>query len=183
MHGPIWLENPIISLALLAIGFYLLYRATITEKHHREPQHSNSSYSLEKKLFGHKIIDTSKGWLFFTSFLVLVALGAHFLAEYTFHLYDITPIDRFTHGLSGMALTAIVLNLYLTRKRKYYYTVSIAASWVPFVLWEVYEWIYATYSGPSGFIQTEPWDMAIDLWIDSLGALAICFLYDEFTEG
>jgi hypothetical protein len=44
----------------------------------------------------------------------------------------------------------------------------------------VYEWIYATYSGPSGFIQTEPWDMAIDLWIDSLGALAICFLYDEF---
>jgi uncharacterized membrane protein YjdF len=103
--------------------------------------------------------------------------------RYTFHLYDITPIDRFTHGLSGMALTAIVLNLYLTRNRKYYYTVSIAVSWVPFVLWEVYEWIYATYSGPSGFIQTEPWDMVIDLWIDSLGALAICFLYDEFTEG
>jgi hypothetical protein len=25
--------------------------------------------------------------------------------------------------------------------------------------------------------------MAIDLWIDSLGALAICFLCDEFTEG
>ena len=112
---------------------------------------------------------------FFTSFLVLVALGAHFLAKYTFHLYDITPIDRFTHGLSGMALTAIVLNLYLTRNRKYYYTISIAVSWVPFVLWEVYEWIYATYSGPSGFIQTEPWDMVIDLWIDSLGALAICF--------
>jgi hypothetical protein len=120
MHGPIWLENPIISLALLTIAFCLLYRALITEKHHREPQHSNSSYSLEKKLLGHKIIDTSRGWLFFTSFLVLVALGAHFLAEYTFHLYDITPIDRFTHGLSGMALTAIVLNLYLTRNRKYY---------------------------------------------------------------
>ena len=182
MHGPIWLENPIISLVLLAIAFYLLYRALITEKHHREPQHSSSNYNIEKKLFGHKIIDTSRGWLFFTSFLVLVALGAHFLAEYTFHLYDITPIDRFTHGLSGMALTAIVLNLYLTRNRKYYYTVSIAVSWVPFVLWEVYEWIYATYSGPSGFIQTEPWDMVIDLWIDSLGALAICFLYDEFTE-
>lgn len=183
MHGPIWLENPIISFVLLAMGFYLLYRALIIEKHHREPQHSNSSYSVEKRLFGHKIIDTSRGWLFFTSFLVLVALGAHFLAEYTFHLYDITPIDRFTHGLSGMALTAIVLNLYLTRNKKYYYSVSIAASWIAFVLWEVYEWIYATYSGPSGFIQTEPWDMAIDLWVDSLGALAICFLCDEFTEG
>lgn len=182
MHGLIWLENPISSLTLLAIAFYLLYRALITEKHHREPQHSNSRYSLEKKFLGHKIFDTSKGWVFFTSFLVLAALGAHFLAEYTFHIYDITPIDRFTHGLSGMALTAIVLNLYLTRNRKYYYTISIAASWVPFVLWEAYEWIYATYSGPSGFIQTEPWDIAIDLWIDSLGALAICFLYDEFTE-
>jgi hypothetical protein len=68
MHGPIWLENPIISLVLLAMAFYLLYRALITEKHHREPQHSNSSYSLEKKLFGHKIIDTSGGWLFLRLF-------------------------------------------------------------------------------------------------------------------
>src|ERR671919_2121172 len=142
MHGPIWLENPIISLVLLAIAFYLLYRALITEKHHREPQHSNSSYSLEKKFFGHKIIDTSKGWVFFTSFLVLTALGAHFLAEYTFHIYDITPIDRFTHGLSGMALTAIILNLYLTRKREFYYVVSIGVSWIAFILWEVYELIY-----------------------------------------
>jgi len=43
-----------------------------------------------------------------------------------------------------MALTAIVLNVYLTRNRKYYYNVSIAASLIAFVLWEVYEWIYAT---------------------------------------
>lgn len=86
MHGPIGLENTIISLVLLATAFYMLYRALITEKHHREPQHNNSRYSLEKKIFGHKIIDTSRGWLFFTSFLALVAIGAHFLAEYTFHL-------------------------------------------------------------------------------------------------
>jgi hypothetical protein len=31
MHGPIWLENPIISLVLLATGFYMLYGALITE--------------------------------------------------------------------------------------------------------------------------------------------------------
>ncbi len=97
MHGPIWLENSIISLVLMAMGFYLLYRALITEKHHRAPQHRNSYYSIEKEVFGHKVIDTSRGWIFFTSFLTLVALGAHILAEYTFHLYDITPIDRFTH--------------------------------------------------------------------------------------
>jgi polyferredoxin len=83
----------------------------------------------------------------------------------------------------GNGADSIVLNIYLTRNRKYYYNVSIAASWIAFVLWEVYEWIYATYNGPSDFIQTKPWDMAIDLWIDSLGALAICFLCDEFTEG
>jgi hypothetical protein len=84
MHGPIWLENPINSLMLLAIAFYLLYRALITEKRHREPQHSSSNYNIEKKLFGHKIIDTSRGWLFFTSFLALVALGSHFLANIHF---------------------------------------------------------------------------------------------------
>ena len=32
-----------------------------------------------------------------------------------------------------------------------------------------------------GYIQTEPMDLAIDLWVDSLGALAVCFLYDEFS--
>jgi len=70
---------------------------------------------------------------------VLSAIGAHFLAEYTFHLYDTTPIDKFTHGLSGMAITAVILNFYLTRKRKLYYFIAIGASWVAFVLWEIYE--------------------------------------------
>jgi hypothetical protein len=51
MHGLIWLENPIISLVLLATAFYLLYRALITEKHHRGPQHSSSDYDIEKKAF------------------------------------------------------------------------------------------------------------------------------------
>jgi uncharacterized membrane protein YjdF len=97
-------------------------------------------------------------------------------------VYDVTPVDRFTHGLSGMAVTAIILNLYLTRKRQFYYVVSIGASWIAFILWEVYELIYIAYSGLSGFIQSDSWDIVIDLWIDSLGALAICFLYAEFTE-
>jgi hypothetical protein len=34
-----------------------------------------------------------------------------------------------------------------------------------------------------GFIQTEPMDLGIDLWVDTLGALAVCFLYDEFSQG
>ncbi|MDQ3869090.1 MAG: hypothetical protein M3250_05990 [Thermoproteota archaeon] len=81
-----------------------------------------------------------------------------------------------------MAVTAIILNFYLTRKRELYYIVSIGASWIAFVLWEVYELIYIAFVGPSGFIQSEPWDIAIDLWIDTLGALAICFIYDEYTH-
>ena len=47
---------------------------------------------------------------------------------------------------------------------------------------EVYELIYIAYTGPSAFIQSDPWDLAIDLWIDTLGALMICFIYDEFTH-
>lgn len=53
--------------------------------------------------------------MFFTAFLGLSALGVHLFAEFVLHLYDVTPIDRFTHGLSGMAVTAVILNLRLTR--------------------------------------------------------------------
>ena len=81
-----------------------------------------------------------------------------------------------------MAVTAIILNLYLTKKRQFYYVVSIGASWIAFILWYLYVLIYIAYCGPSGFILSDSWDIVIDLWIDSLGALAICFLYDEFTE-
>lgn len=33
-----------------------------------------------------------------------------------------------------------------------------------------------------GISQPEPMDLAVDLWIDSLDALAVCFLYDEFSH-
>jgi uncharacterized membrane protein YjdF len=129
-----------------------------------------------------RIIDTNRGWILFTLSLGGLALGSHFISEYVFHLYDTTPIDSFTHGLSAMGITAIVLNFYLTRKRKMYYPISIGAAWIGFIIWEIYEWIHVTISGPGGFIQTEPIDMAIDLWVDTLGALTICFIYDEFTN-
>jgi hypothetical protein len=181
MHGPAWLENSSFSIIIIAAAFLLLYKSLTTAKHHRHHQHSNH-IGLEKKVLGHKIIDTNKGWLFFTGFIALSAIGAHYLAENTFHVYDVTPVDRFTHGLSGMAVTAIILNFYLTRKRELYYIVSIGVSWIAFVLWEVYELVYIAFVGPSGFIQSEPWDIAIDLWIDTLGALAICFIYDEYAH-
>jgi uncharacterized membrane protein YjdF len=181
MHGPPWLENPAFSIILIAIGFYLLYKALGTEKQHRAHQQSDHG-NIERKVFGRKVIDTNKGWVLFTISISLFAIGAHYLAENTFHVYDTTPVDRFTHGLSGMAITAIVLNIYLTRRREYYYPIAIGVSWIAFVLWEVYELIYVAYTGPSGFIQSDPWDLAIDLWIDTLGALTICFMYDEFTQ-
>jgi uncharacterized membrane protein YjdF len=181
VHGPSWLENPTLSIILIIIGFYLLYRAIITEKQHRA--HQLSEYgNIEREVFARKVIDTNRGWILFTISISLFALGAHYVAENTFHVYDTTPVDRFTHGLSGMAITAIVLNLYLTRRREYYYPVAIGVSWIAFIVWEVYELIYIAYNGPTGFIQSDPWDLAIDLWIDTLGALTICFIYDEFTH-
>jgi hypothetical protein len=181
LHGPLWLENPTLSILLILIGFYLLYKAQKTERRHRA--HQQSEYdNIEREIFGRKIIDTNRGWILFTVSVSLLAIGAHFLAENTFHVYDTTPIDKFTHGLSGMAITAIVLNLYLTRRREYYYPIAIAVSWIAFILWEVYEIIYIAYNGPTGFIQSDPWDLAIDLWVDTLGALTICFIYDEFTH-
>ena len=115
VHGPPWLENPSRSILLITIGFYLLYRALRTDRHLRVHQR-NEYGNLEREIFGRKIIDTNSGWVLFTISISLFATGAHYLAENTFHVYDTTPVDRFTHGLSGMAITAIVLNLYLTRR-------------------------------------------------------------------
>lgn len=129
MHGEWWLEDPTLSIFLFCIAFYLLYRILRTKKQYRYHQQSDHN-DVQRVIFG---------WLLFTGFIALTAIGAHFLAEYTFHLYNTTPIDKFTHGLSGMAITALVLNFYLTRKRKLYYFVAIGASWIGFVLWEVYE--------------------------------------------
>jgi len=117
----------------------------------------------------------------FTFLLSISASVAHILAEYVFHLYDITPIDRFTHGLSGMAVASIILNLNLSRNRKVYYTIGILASWIAFIAWEIFEGIYF-YLNPFGMIQTNLQDTLIDLWIDFLGALSVCFLCDELIE-
>ena len=177
MHGPVWIEYPALSLVLVGIGFLMLYLALSLNRKLADKKKDAVAWPIT----GRRILDTSRRWLYFTVFVGLSAAGAHLLAEYTFHVYDITPVDRFTHGLSGMAVTAAVLNLYLTRNRKLYYGVSIGASWIFFVVWEIFEFIFAYYN-PGGLIQTDAWDVAIDLWIDSLGALAICFICDELTE-
>jgi ABC-type nickel/cobalt efflux system permease component RcnA len=49
MRGPPWLENPVLSIVLIAIGFYLLYRALKTEKHHRAHQNSNHG-NIEREI-------------------------------------------------------------------------------------------------------------------------------------
>lgn len=183
MHGPVWIEYPAFSIVLIAAGLFMLY-LSLSLNRRKNTTATTAAAGKDVVVWpvtGRKILDTSRRWLYFTAFVGLSAAGAHLLAEYTFHVYDITPVDRFTHGLSGMAVTAAVLNLFLTRNRKIYYGASIGASWVFFVVWEVFEFVFAYYN-PGGLIQTDAWDVAIDLWIDSLGALAICFICDELTE-
>lgn len=182
MHGTSWLEDPVLSIVFFGIGAFFLFLALRTEDEHRKHQHHEAHSGIELSLLGRKVIDTSRGWFFFTMFIGSVALGAHFISEYTFHLYDTTSIDSLTHGLSAMGITAIVLNFYLTKRKRLYFPVSIGAAWIGFTLWEVYEWIMVGVQGPMGFIQTEPLDMGIDLWVDTLGSLAICFLYSEFVD-
>lgn len=171
MHGPLWLESPVLPIILIVIASCFL---ALTIKHRKTIR------DIEE-IGGLKIFDTSKEWIFFTIFIGLVAIGVHLIAEYFLHWYDITPIDRFTHGLSGMAVTAIVLNFRLTRQKRFYYPLAIAAAWIAFVLWEIFEAVFV-YLNPKGFIEISNWDTAVDFWIDSLGALSICFLCDELTN-
>jgi hypothetical protein len=91
--------------------------------------------------------------------------------EYTFYLYDITPNDKLTHGLSRTAITALILNFYLKRIRKLYYLVAIGASWTALALWEVYELAAVATGLGGGYIQTEPMDLAISLCLLSLASL------------
>ncbi len=73
MHGPVGLENPSFSVILIAVAFLLLYKSLITAKHYRHHQHSDH-IGQEKEVLGHKIIDTNKGWMFFTGFITLAAI-------------------------------------------------------------------------------------------------------------
>lgn len=177
MHGAEWLANPATSIALICGGAALL-AASLALAKKRGPA---NTYNVQWSVAGHKIVDTGDTWLLFTGFLGLVALGSHYLAEYALHLYDVTPVDVFTHSLSGMAVAAIALNFNLTRGRRIYYPTSIAASWLLFVLWEVYEFILVTVD-PGTHVQIGSWDTAVDLWVDTLGALTVCFAYDELVH-
>jgi hypothetical protein len=178
MHGPPLLETFVVPSALIAAGLVMLIVSLWRKK--TQPE-GVCGFNVQPKILGHKIIETRDRWVFFSAFIALVAVGSHYLAEYTLHIYDVTPIDRFTHGLSGMAVTAFILNFNLTRGRRVYYPTAIGVSWLGFVAWEVYEWI-SVMTDPNTTIQTGPWDLAIDLWIDTLGALAICFIYDEYNK-
>jgi len=171
LHGPEFLSNPIIPIILILGAGVFLYLSV---------KNGNTIRSV-RKINGIAILDTSYEWIYFTGFVGLIAIGIHLLAEYNLHWYDVTPIDRFTHAISGMAITAIVLNFNLTNQRKFYYTIAIASSWAAFIGWELFEAIFV-YLNPDGFIEISNWDTAVDLWIDFLGGLSICFLCDELTE-
>ena len=176
MHGPNWFEDPTVS--LIMIGAAIVFLALTIW---RRQVGTGDPYNIQPKVSAHKILDTGDRWIFFTLFIGLSAIAAHLLAEYTFHIYDVTPVDKFTHGLSGMAITTFILNLNLTRGRKVYYPVSIGVSWLAFVAWEIYEWI-TVMTVPNSGIEISLWDTAIDLWVDTLGALTICFFYDELMS-
>jgi hypothetical protein len=176
VHGADWLASPLFSVALI-IASFLFLAASIALKKRR----SGQNFNIVTRAFGHRIVKTSDTWILFTGFLGLVALGAHFLAEFVLHLYDVTQIDKFTHGLSSMAITALVLHFNLSHRRRVYYPASIGVSWVAFLLWEAYEWI-GKMVDPANAAETSLGDMAIDLWINSLGALSVCFIHDEFVH-
>lgn len=172
MHGSEWLSSPVISIVLIGIGILCLALAIKHRKTIRDVS----------QIGGLKILDTSKEWILFTGFIVLLAVGIHLLMEYSLHWYDdpVKDIDTFTHALSGMAITAVILNLRLTQNRLFYYPLAIGASWIGFISWEIFEF-YASQI-PGSYIEIDFWDTIIDLWVDSLGALSICFLCDELTN-
>ena len=163
---------------MIAIGFAVL--AVSIWRFNMRPEQGRG-YNVSLKIFGRKVIETSGRWLLFVVFIGLLAVGSHYLAEYSLHIYDVTPVDRFTHGFSGMAAAAFILIFNLSKGRRVYYPIAIGLSAMGFIGWELYEWVDVM-TNPDSIIETGPWDLAVDLWIDALGALAICFIYDEYHK-
>jgi hypothetical protein len=164
---------------MIAIGFAIL--AVSIWRFNNRPAEVARAYNVKLRIFGRKVIETSDRWLLFLFFIGLLAIGSHYLAEFSLHIYDITPVDKFTHGFSGMAAAAFVLIFNLSKGRRVYYPAAIGLSWIGFIAWELYEWVDVA-TNPNSGIVTGPWDLALDLWIDTLGALAICFIYDEYHK-
>jgi hypothetical protein len=179
MHGPPWLESVVVPSAMIAIGFAML--AVSVWRFNSRPDDKDRMYNIKLGIFGRKIIETSGRWLLFVMFMGLLAIGSHYLAEFSLHIYDVTPVDKFTHGFSGMAAAAFILIFNLSRGRRVYYPIAIGLSWIGFIAWELYEWVDVL-TNPNSGIVIGHWDTALDLWIDSLGALAVCFIYDEFHK-
>jgi hypothetical protein len=63
MHGPLWLENPTMSVLLIAVAFYLLYKAVTTQKHLRHHQHSSGAIMWKENFLDAKsLIQTKDGY-------------------------------------------------------------------------------------------------------------------------
>lgn len=63
-----WLENPALSIVLLCIAFYLLYKALRIKKQYRYHQHSDHN-DVQRVILGRKLLDTRLAGYYLKVFL------------------------------------------------------------------------------------------------------------------
>lgn len=130
-------------------------------------------FSRDKSIF--------KQLLFKETFILLALVGVLNYIANLYHLYWSTyEFDSLVHFLGGATLSAFFLWLYFysglfnptERKLKNFLLVSILGSMFIAVSWEIYE----LFLGEAVMNKAEyPFDTMLDIIMDMLGILAICF--------
>jgi len=130
-------------------------------------------FSRDKSIF--------KQLLFKETFILLALVGVLNYIANLYHLYwSVGEFDSLVHFLGGATLSAFFLWLYFysglfnptERKLKNFLLVSILGGMFVAVSWEIYE----LFLGEAVMNKAEyPFDTMLDIIMDMLGILAICF--------
>ena len=119
--------------------------------------------------------------LFWETFVLLTTVGVLNYIANIYHLYwSVNEFDSLVHFLGGATLSAFFLWLYFysglfnptNRKLKDFLLVSVLGAMFVAVSWEIYE----LFLGEAVMNKAEyPFDTMLDIIMDLLGILAICF--------
>ena len=119
--------------------------------------------------------------LFWETFVLLTTVGVLNYIANIYHLYwSVNEFDSLVHFLGGATLSAFFLWLYFysgffnptNRKLKDFLLVSVLGAMFVAVSWE----IYVLFLGEAVMNKAEyPFDTMLDIIMDLLGILAICF--------
>ena len=132
------------------------------------------------------VLETNRHWLLFTFLIIWLAIFVHITAQTAgftdsysgganwYNNPGTAIVDVFTHPLSSMMLTAIILNFNLPFSFRRKWLVALLFGIIGGMFWEGGEYFTAPFWG---WIEITTLDTLKDLWTDFLGSAFAVLLY------